>query len=221
MIDFITGLFCFIFCKILLYSVKGAFMKKNKKQINKNKINKMYDFGLGSDASTWEEVTRHMSGYSPRPAISGSATGAYDISYSPHQNVTRDVENIVGNTLRGFDTEIYRALSRMEEPPRGKKLTTAEFNEATHRASGYTQKSPINSINIKNLNNNLANISKPEINKINRLLEINQLPITSEQIKNSFHEDTVQNILINSTSLNEVNKRIRAGVNLANSLRKK
>jgi hypothetical protein len=189
-----------------------------QKYKNKKPLKKMYDFGLGSDAAVWEEATRHFSGYSPRPTIGGM--GSYDIPNAPSRQSLEDARNIVSGTLRGLDTEIYRRVTGMEEANRGKPMNSKEFSAATQRMSGYAPRRIINNKEIKTINDSLVSASKPEVKTINRLLSINQSPLTPANIGKSFNEDTITNIMMNSNSISEIKNKIQAGVALASAFSK-
>jgi hypothetical protein len=143
--------------------------------------------------------------------------GSYDVKSAPTYNQSVESRNLVSGTIRGLDTEIYRRITGQEEENRGKKMNTKEFSAATQRMSGYVPRKIINNKDIKNINDSLIYASKPEVKSINRLLSINQSPLTPENIGKSFNEETITNIMLNSNSISEVKNKIQAGVSLANA----
>lgn len=201
---------------------KGEEFMTKQNYKNKKSLKKMYDFGLGSDAAVWEEATRHFSGYSPRPTIGGM--GSYEVTSAPTYNQSVDARNLVGGTLRGLDTEIYRNLTNISESKRGKSLNTKEFNAATQRISGYSPSSVTTSDlkpNIKDVTANLSDLNNKQAKNILSLLKTSEpkKQISARQIENAFNQNTVSSILNNSKSVSEVKNKIVAGITMAEIIR--
>lgn len=197
-------------------------MKKNKYfSKNQKKISKAYGFGLGTDASNWEEMTRHMSGYSPRPVISSGGMGSYDLSNLNSRSQAQELGKAVLGSIQSIQTHAnQKDIENAKNKIWGLKLTPKQFDQVTAHISGYNPNAnvmPSAKKEVKAITDQIVHAPTKVLNKINQLLQNNDVQITEKTIRDSFNSKTISNIINTSGTIKEIKNKIQTGVKLAST----